>query len=269
MHFFKYGWLMALQQDSLGNLDVVPRDLLLEITQFLSVKDRINFSLLTCKKMRAITDILSGCQAQELIKLFGLEKYMTDEEVIREMKILALVQLRQLEVGINSFDVDFNKYFGTINSKYDALILPRLTIIALSGEEDLKESTALVRKILQQPKRYKMVLKYLTREYFRCRRNQLVKLLKEGNENLMKCRFYNLIDYNSNALMRVYLRDGTKFSLILTAIAGTFTCFYLTVLKDLIPSNQLNFMSLFIIFVVSMSIKMNQYLSRRYETYCE
>lgn len=252
---------------SLGNLEKLPNDSILEITRFLAVTDRVNFTLLTCKKMDEATSALIGYETRGVARVFGLEGYFSDKKVFQEMKIFTLVLMRMLELGSLPNANDFSQVFKYINFKFRTLHLPTLTLIALKGKEHLVGSDILIGKVISQPKKYKLVLKHLTIDHYKCSRSQLIKRIKQDCSDLTNRQFEYLLDYNHKSKMAVFLRDGIIFALIITTIVIKILCFYLFVISSDIKIDH--FTKWTYLYALIAGITMNLYLNKRYEQYSE
>jgi hypothetical protein len=267
MHFFKYG-RTALQIGSLGFFENIPSDMILEVTQYLEIKDLINFTLLTNKQLLENTRVLSEYDAIRVARLLGLEERVTsDAEVLKEMKKFTMVLMRLNELGILPNSNDLSEIFNYANLRFRTLILPNLTLMILSGKDSLKDHGPVMLKVVSWPKEYKIVLRYLTRDRYKCSRSQLIKHIKKENLAFSNFNFNYLLEYNVKSRTNVIIRDGIYYSLAVTLIISKLLYVYSTLINNELSVGDVT--NYWIFLAVMAGISMNLYLNNRYEQYTE
>ena len=263
MHLFKYA-RMALEIGSLGNFEKLPDELNSEIVRYLDTSDRVKFTLLTSKKMYEATRLLGDYETKRIADAFGLGGYMNDTEVFKEMKTFTLAVMKLLEIGDFQITTDFSEIFNFVNLYFSTLTLPKLTLIVVSGKDDLNGYSTLIRKVLTYPEEYKIVLRYLTRDHYKCDRNQLINTIRHKITAFKYFHFNNLIQYNKEYRTIIFLRKLFLFLLITASIISKL--FYvLTPIESVIKLP--NLMIYFDVIVLILGFKLNRYLDERYNQY--
>lgn len=260
---------MALEIRSLGDLEKIPYDTTLEVVRYLGVNDRVKFTLLTSKKIYEATRMLGDYETRRIAEIFGLGGYcMNDAEVFEEMKVFTLALMRLLEIGVFQISNDFGKAFNFVNLYFSSLNLPTLTLMIFSGKENLSEYNIVMKKILMNPEKYKVVLRHLTRDHYKCDRSQLMNMIKMKITALNYFHFKYLIEYNKKSITTIFLRDGIPFQLLVsTVLIGILLYFYVTDTENIIKVSDMT--SYMIVSAVIAGVTINRYLNARYEQYLE
>ena len=253
---------------SLNKFEKLAEELYFYAFDYLDVKDQIRLGQVN-KQFYKMTGITRDRFIRKIIEKMKAEEFAADKQTFKEFKtmisaIMILAQAKQVRFGLIE---EFNEAFKIIGIYHYKVHLPNLALIFLKNIDNIKDRSNVVEKAFLHPKKYKNVLKYLTRDYYKCSRNELITAFKRENEQMNTSDFSALIDYNNRSRSLIMIRDGMILSFnVLTTIG--IVMFVIQLTTGFCPDPK-DCAAFFLTYMLLLSVYMNRYFNDRYEQYLE
>lgn len=270
MLFLKY-FLTTLrlqqQERSFKFFENFPEFLSSEISEYLRVDEQIKFGM-TCKTLNRASNRIRDFETRKMMKRYRIVEWYEEEIILRELRTFSSVSLILFEKLQVYLSVDFFVAVIEAHKILNNLNLPNLILITLKNNLNPNDLKTLLRKVLSDPGKYKEVIKYLTKERYKCKRDQLIKRLRSDNKGLTEFGVSRLREYNYNSKNYIIIRDGImisikQFSIIYCLIYG-----YMMILDDNIPKEE-DYVSVMVTLLFIVSIYITRCLNERYEQFME
>lgn len=263
---------LRLQRDSSFKFfDNIPEYLNSEIVEYLGVEDQIRFGM-TCKDLLRASNRTRDFETKKMIEKYKIEeKYdmLDDEDILKELRTFASVSSVLYENMQIYFlpQVDFLDAVKTAHIFYDTLYLPKLTLAIVKAKYKYDQFIYVLRRVLNNPEKYKDVLKHLTKEQYKCKRNQLISRIRADYEGLKDFRFTRLREYNYVSKNNIIIRDGFKISIQQFSIIFGALYFYMINTNDFLDVKYCA-KAMAMLFAVVL-VYITRYLNERYEQFLE
>ena len=278
MLLLKY-FLTALklkQEFSFKFFENLPEYLDLEINDYLSVEDQINFGM-TSKKLLRASNRTRDFETRKMMKKFRIEreyvygfgKKLDDEEILKELRTIAsIIKIKLLfEYRFGYTSEDFLDGIKNAHIQFKSLYLPNLTLSILKSKPNFDGCCYLLRKVLNNPEKYKNVLKYLSTEHYKCKRRQLIRRIRADNREFNNFTFKNLLEYNYKSKNKIIIRDGLILSIKIVTLMSSLMYLYTIITND-IPKME-NCIGVMPVMFLIVAVYMNRYFNEKFEQYLE
>lgn len=199
----------------------------------MGVEDQISFGM-TCKDLLRASNRTRDFETKKMIEKYKIEEMTDDKDILRELRTfssVALVLFENKQVYLPKDD--FLDAVKEAHMLLNTLYLPKLTLAVMKAKYKSDLFIYILRRVLNNPKKYKDVIKYLTKEHYMCKRNQLISKIRADFEGLQDFRFTKLREYNYVSKNYIIIRDGIKISIQHFSVLFGLLYFYMIVINDL------------------------------------